>query len=157
MKIDEIVENFLKYLKDIKSQDEFEGRFEEYVLYHLDINVLLSLKQNLDSQRKKNSYDLLEIEYKEKSILLDYFIEIGSEIIKTFRDNNFKSDQFVICRSIWNDISIYDSLYKVTKDSQRKYKERFLIIKEKRIFDVSEYKINRNCFIVWQFNIRRGQ
>lgn len=44
MKIDEIVENFLKYLKDIKSQDEFEGRFEEYVLYHLDINVLLSLK-----------------------------------------------------------------------------------------------------------------
>ena len=50
MKIDEIVENFLKYLKDIKSQDEFEGRFEEYVLYHLDINVLLSLKLSINTQ-----------------------------------------------------------------------------------------------------------
>jgi len=38
-KIDEIVENFLNYVKDIKTQDEFEARFEEYILYHLDVNV----------------------------------------------------------------------------------------------------------------------
>lgn len=44
VKSDEIVGNFLKYLKDIKTQDEFEGKFEEYVLYYLDVNVITRLK-----------------------------------------------------------------------------------------------------------------
>lgn len=39
IKIDEIVENFLNYVKDIKTQNEFETKFEEYILYNLDVNV----------------------------------------------------------------------------------------------------------------------
>ena len=43
VKSNEIVGNFLKYLKDFKLQDEFEEKLEEYVLYHLDVNVITIL------------------------------------------------------------------------------------------------------------------
>ena len=91
----------------------------------------------------------MEIEYKEKSVLLDYFIEIGSEIIKSFRENNIKTDNFVISRSIWDNTNIYDSLYKLTKQIQKKYKDKICIMKERKIFDLTEHKLTRNSFIVY--------
>lgn len=103
----------------------------------------------MSSQRKKNSYDLLEIEYKEKSVLLDYFLEIGAEIIKKFRDCNIKNDNFLLNRSVWDNEKIYDELYRITKEKHKKFKEQFSLIKDKKIFEINEFKKP----MVYSFNV----
>ena len=48
----------------------------------MNLDKILSLHKN------KNKLELIELEYKEKSILFEYFIDIGSELIKVHRENS---------------------------------------------------------------------
>lgn len=44
--------------------------------------------QALTFHKKKNKYELLEVEYKEKSLLFEYFVEIGTHLVKIFRSTS---------------------------------------------------------------------
>ncbi len=48
----------------------------------MNLDKILSLHKN------KNKLELIQLEYKEKSILFEYFIDIGSELVKIHRENS---------------------------------------------------------------------
>lgn len=91
---------------------------------------------------------MLEVEYKERSIALDYFVEIGSEIIKIFRESNMKNDSILMNKSIWDNDKQYDKLYQIAKEKQSKFKEKFFQIKDKKLFDFSEQRLLKSSFYV---------
>jgi hypothetical protein len=55
----------------------------------------------------------------------------------------------MISRSLWDNDKLYNDLYQITKDKQKKFKENFISIKEKKIFDFNEQKLlTKNSFFV---------
>ena len=80
--------------------------------------------------KKKNRYDLLEIEYKDKYILLEFLIDIGTELIKLWRENNEYSvpniynlsdvdEDQILCKKLFNLYKEKINYYKKLKTQKK--------------------------------------
>ena len=138
---EEFINKFIHKLKEFIDKenniDKIELLTEEF-LYELKGDI------NLEYQKYKNSYDLLENEYKYKMLSLNYLIEITNNIIKTTIDTTNKE--------INND-EIIQNIIKYSKDKLTTYKFKFSkekdtklysFLKNLKLFDSN--KINKRDF-----------
>ncbi len=69
------------------------------------------------------------MEYKTKSVMLEYFLEVGGEMISLITENNFKFNPN-------HDEIFYDHFIKVVKTRQQKYKQKLSKWKENKLFNI---------------------
>ena len=79
---------------------------------------------------------MIEIEYKLKSTLLDYLIDIGSEMIAFVLE--------LTSKDINNDEYVYTHLLRLAKTKLQKYKQNHSVLKEKKLFDIHEFNNKSN-------------
>lgn len=138
-KSDSVCQEIMKNLKLIIQSQELEedylcieAKFEEYILSLID-DILISL------QRKKASYEVLEVEYKEKSLLLDYYVEVGTQLVKYYKDNPTKKidkESRNIIKVDQTEEKIYEKILRDVKEKQNEFRVKNSQIKELKLFDI---------------------
>jgi hypothetical protein len=73
---------------------------------------------------------MLELDYKEKSILLDYYIEIGTNIVNLIKDNNQTGNNFKLSED-----KLVEQILTFVREKQKDYKTRSTNMKDKNIFE----------------------
>ena len=125
---DIFINKFIEKLNKNKSE-KYEIEIEEF-LYQLKDKI------NLKFQKYKNSYDLLEGEYKYKILVMNYLLEILNNIIKNSIDNKDNNEQII------------QNIINFSKDKIESYKVKYIKEKEKKLYpflkDLKYIKINRN-------------
>jgi hypothetical protein len=148
IKSDSVCQEIIKNLKLIIESQELEedylsieAKFEEYILSLID-DSLISL------QRKKASYEVLEVEYKEKSLLLDYYVEVGTQLVRCLKDNPTKKidkENRNIIKVNQIEEKIYENIISHVKEKQNEFRVKNLQMKEQKLFDIcSPFSIQSN-------------
>lgn len=133
-KIELQMEEINKYLSQNTENDNLSERFEEYILYILDDNTI-------SCQRKKTSFEILESEYKDKSLFLEYFVEIGSFMIKLLKEDNISKVEYNdsllarVVRLLDKEENISNKLMKTAREKHNDYKLKNQLLKDKKIFN----------------------
>ena len=96
----------------------------------------------VSTQRKRASYEILEVEYKEKSLFLDYYIDIGSHLVKFIKENPTKridkeTNNLIMMPSV--EEKIYEEIVNYTKEKHKEYKIKYTVLKEQKLNLVSIY------------------
>jgi hypothetical protein len=76
---------------------------------------------------------MLELDFKEKSILLDYYVETGTNIVNLIKDNHHANLKLSADKLV-------EQIIAFTRDKLKEYKVRSLNMKEKNIFDFLDRK-----------------
>jgi hypothetical protein len=91
----------------------------------------------------KTIYDLLEDEYKEKNILLEYFSEISTFIHKALRENPIKSINkgedptgLKVSKEFKTEEKIYSEINKFVKDKLAEYRLKNASNKDRKLFEI---------------------
>lgn len=69
------------------------------------------------------------MEYKTKSILLEYFLEVGGELIAFVTEQNFMFNDH------YQNEGLFDHFFKVVKARQQKYKQKLIKWRENKLFN----------------------
>jgi hypothetical protein len=84
---------------------------------------------------------MLELDFKEKSILLDYYIDIGTNIVNLIKENNHANPSFKLSED-----KLVEQIIGFTREKQKDYKTRSINMKDKNIFEFLERKNNMADF-----------
>ena len=131
---EELIRKFIQKLNELslKNDDKNEIIIEEFLYEEKD-------KINLQLQNHKNSYEILEAEYKYNILVMNYLLEILNNIIKNSIDNLNKNI---------NHDEIIDNIFEFAKDKLLTYKFKNSQEKEKKLYsflkDLKFIKIHRN-------------
>ena len=132
---EELIRKFIQKLKELSlknDNDKNEIIIEEFLYEEKD-------KINLQLQNHKNSYEILESEYKYKILVMNYLLEILNNIIKNSIDNLNKNV---------NHEEIIENIFVFAKDKLLTYKFKNSQEKEKKLYpflkDLKFIKIHRN-------------
>lgn len=102
---------------------------------------MFTLIQTINCQRKKTTYEILEVEYRERSLMLDYFTEIGSYLIKFLKDNPTKkidTESTNLIKISQISQKVYEDLVSYVKEKQKEFKMKTGQMKDKKLFDIFE-------------------
>lgn len=69
------------------------------------------------------------MEYKTKSVLLEYFLEVGGELIAFVTEQNF------MFNDPYQNEGLFDHFFKVVKARQQKYKQKLIKWRENKLFN----------------------
>lgn len=101
----------------------------------------------------------MESEYKDKSLQLDYFVELGSSLVALLKEKPinaiFKDANSIITvvRNPEREAKVADELVKLAKDLQKVYRNKFSYLKGKKMYDILEDKTNTSVLGAKSFRI----